>query len=234
MDSAPVQPDLDTDLENVRRIVREHYERSERPLFLAQLGQRLPSRPLIPLRQLLESKLSGELAVVVDAQAPKRIAVAPVAKSHTVRAALSQSSPPIEGMLRLLPRTLLYAFSKPPSDGRVFYWPTERPRYEVASESPGPDALEIEPDYRKNLRFAELTDLDAEVRREFADRIGAWMKAHGLALEDLRRRGRSVPDRTPTSTAPNALTRLIQAQPPDILGRMVIPGDVAALLMRSP
>lgn len=218
-------------VEAIRSAVTDHYQRSDRPLFLASLGQMVSPPRDVSLRRVVEELLSSEFVIVTDPRIPTRTVIAPRDRAASVQNALVDLAPRGRPALGAYPRPLLHAFAKAPEGRRVFYR-FSPPRYEVTDSPPGPSFVEIAASYRKALpQFQRLEDLSREDQQQLEANIARWTAEQSIPLQQLRHSATAL-GATPTEGS-NALQRLLDAQSQEILERLIIPGDIAALLMRS-
>lgn len=206
--------DQDALVTSVRNAIRSHYEKSEKPLYLSNLGKQVTLPKNMKLKGLLETELASEFALVADPEMPTRIAISPRDKSQTVQKSLSTKT----RATHKYPRALLYAFGV--AEGRVFYR-TSPPNYRVASSPPGEGFIEIPAKLRRELpRFQSLDDLSTQDRFDLERRIELWSNQFNVVLTGT----------TDASPQGNLLESLLKANQHH-LDKLVIPGHVAKALL---
>ena len=228
--------------------VDKHYESDDSPYFLAELGKFFRSEGIdipggVRFKDYLKSRFSGRLAIVQDANTPAKIAIAPVDKEQSVRQQLSGdvSDATYGGGVDYsrLPFALVAAFCKVPSPGTNLYFRIAKPfRYETLPYSPGENYIEIEDRFRpKDLAGLIVNELSSQQKQTIYDQIEKWSEEKSFDLRAIYY-DRGVKSVRATSARgeveSNALQRLINAQEPDLRGRIRIPGDIASTLMRLP
>jgi hypothetical protein len=235
---SPVDQDL---IENVRRMVVEHYERTSSPFLLADLGSRLVKQKLWPLRetggktqnlrQYIEAAHDPDLCIVRDQNSPAYVAVTtalakPIVETWIERRGQTTTTIPD---LDALPRSVLFAFCVQAESGqRVFLQRSHPFKYETCSPEDAnlEQCVEVDDRYRRpGLRVSSLTDLSASDRLDLQTRIAAWSRDKVIPLEVFYHAAARRPS--------NALERLLAAQPSGLAEKIVIPGDIALLLSRQ-
>jgi len=144
-----------------------------------------------------------------------------------------------ERLLRRLPRSVILSFCADLGDQRVYLRKTPPHRYSTDA-NPVEEWWPVDPEFRSPGLFVDfdrsIGDGNAD---EFMQRIEAWAKRHGVDLDALAAAEAKVPTRPrttpdlPVLTGANALERLCYAQSPELIGRLVVPMDIALLLSRS-
>ena len=235
---SPVDQDL---IEHVRRIVAEHYEINSSPLLLSDLGYRLRNENLWPgkeadgktqtLRQFIESAHDPDLCIVRDRNSPAYVAVTTAAAKPIVekwierRGQTTSTIPDLEA----LPRSVLVAFCVQVESGQHVFLRRSPPfKYEICSpgEADLEQCVEVDDRYRRpGLKVSSLTDLSASDRLDLQTKIAAWSRDKNIPVEDFYRAA--------ARKHANALERLLAAQPPGLAEKIVIPGDIALLLIRQ-
>jgi hypothetical protein len=105
-------------------------------------------------------------------------------------------------------------------------------RYSLANEVPPPGPyIEIQPEYRlPGEQVYNVRSLPQQKRVELTDRIHRWLSANDLTWETFTVHDRSTKSQMRAADS-NALARLLAAQSADIREKILIPGDIALLLM---
>jgi len=229
--------------EQVLEMLREHYSAADAaPYWLARLGQWLSREGIAqndgtPLSEWASSALKPEFVVVADPAEPARRAVVPHDKKENVLREWADDRSESEDILRRFPRAILVAFHVRPEDpDKRVYVQMSPARYQVAYEPPGVGWHEIEAKYRPNEQvfFTSVGRLSPEERRGLRQRVLSWMAEVELDESDLSRarRWKEEPQSTPPTVS--ALERLISAQPKELQRQIVVPADIALLLMKRP
>jgi hypothetical protein len=231
-------PDPSSLLTTIRAIVAERYEKDTSPLLLSDLGLMLRQRGLWPpqeytgktLRQVIEDAHDPNLLIVRDKNSPAYIAVATettkkIVEQFIERRVQRTSSVP---NLDALPRSVLLAFCVRQDAAKpVFLSKTPPFKYRLAPpDEPERDLfLIVDERYRRpGLKIMELAELSATDRLDLQSRIAAWSRDNDVALENfyvIKEKKRV-----------NALERLLAAQPREVAQKIVIPGDIALILMQ--
>lgn len=238
--------------ELVLNAVEEHYENNETPYYLAALGALFRSENIeipngVRFKDYLKSRYAGRLVVVQDEESPAKIAIAPLDKESIVRDQLSREyldSPdgPSDSSVDYarLPFALVAAFCKIPLPGTRLYFRITRPfRYETHSQPPkDANLVEIEDKFRPpSLAGRPVREISYGDRQVIYSHIMKWAYEKSVDLRAIYYNRGSKPDsvRGPHfESNDNALQRLIDAQEPEIRGRIRIPGDIATALMELP
>ena len=225
--------------------VRRHYLATDAPLLLSELGVELRNAGIWPVdgdKRPLAQALAESTPDVTILTAPDAKAFVVVTmkgeedKAHKAFAARRR-----ERLLRRLPRPVILAFCAKLEDDRpVFLRKTPPYRY-----SPDPDSVEgwwpVEPEFRNPGLFV---DANRSVGGNDADRImqgiESWAAKHAVDLDALAAteakpasHATAPVAEAPVPAAANALERLCNAQPPELVRRLVVPMDIALLLSRS-
>lgn len=223
-------------IQEIRTIVAEHYQKAEAtPLLLSHLGKLLRDKKLWPpegnadgsLKTFLESAGDPDIIVVRDPQARAYIAVTDPANRERVEGIIqSRTRSTTEGIdLNRLPKFLLRAFCVRQEAGKPVYLGKTMPHQYVLTE-PSPEKADefwrIEEKYRlPGVRIDSVEKLPDRFRRPLLQRLELWSADAGVKLNSLY---------LPQNRGTNALQRLLEAQPSDIVGKLLIPADIALLL----
>lgn len=223
--------------------VRRHYQATDSPLLLAELGVELRKAgawPIDgdkrPLARVLEESAS-DLTVLSDPSAKAFVVV--TLKGEEDKAHRAFAARRRERLLGRLPRPVILAFCAKLEDP-VYLRKTPPYRY-----STKPDTADgwwpVDPEFRTPGLFV---DPSRPVGGAGADRlisgIEDWAERHGVDLDALA--AAEAKSSTPPSTASadpsvpnaaNALERLCNAQPRELAQRLVVPMDIALLLSRT-
>lgn len=222
-------------------LAERHYEKFDRPLFLASVGQYLRDQNLWPfegetrtLKEWLQS-LDPDLVVVQDEQSPARVAIVTPEKADVVKETLLLLRS--TQLIQALARPVLLAFCIRGHEEQPVYL-TQRPpfRFTLVEPADPQNYLVISPEFRQpgvHLRAAaqmptgDVTALGAAIEQ--------WAIARGVDLSTLTKAaaeaGRGTGEE-PTAGTLSALDRLIAAQRPNLRPDLVVPADIAALLSR--
>lgn len=224
--------------------VRRHYEQpTERPYFLADLGNFVRGKALVlspehSLANYIKRHLGGDLTIVRNPYVPARVAVALMANKDTVRR-LVQQSPTKGGDSNKIPFSLVAAFCRS-AEKPVFFSIRPPFRYVESETSPGEQFVEIEPAYRRYNESIDSRRLTEDQREEIYRRIADWAKAKHVDLRRLHVASEAPASAARAASAPRAasvestfLQRLIDAQDPDLKARFRIPLDIVELLLRG-
>ncbi len=218
-------------------LVKDHYASSSSPLMLAVLGHLLRRKTLWPpkddptctLRDYIERECRDSLQIVRDPQSRERIAVADPEHFEQVLIALSSKPNPLPTLnLSSFPRTVLLAFCVSGDSTQSIYLGKEAPhsfRTQKPSEDEAQSFWEIKPQFRvSNLRLSDPRKLSAGDRARLERSILSWCADLKIPLEDLQTSRSS-------QRATTALQRFIQAQTADVQRGLLIPADIALLLL---
>ena len=229
--------------------VEKHYETHEVPYYLAELGMFFRSENIdipdsVRLKDYLKRQFAGRLVVVQDDHTPAKIAIAPSGKENSVRQQLSgqpldtSDGPKID--YGRLPFALVAAFCKNPlPDARLYFRIAAPFRYEIRTRKLEDDNyIEIEERFRpQSLSGRSAHALSYSDKQTIYDHIRKWADEKSIDLRsiyyDLGAKSTAT-TATIGEVASNALQRLIDAQEPELRGRILIPGDIANTLMRMP
>lgn len=226
--------------------VKKHYEATNQPFHLADLGIFFRTNEIeipegVQFKDYLKVRFQGRLAVVQDPNTPARIAIALFGKRDEVLQRLTgefeKDSKSVD--FNRLPFALVVAFVKSPMPGsRVFFrtsWPF---RYTIATNAPLQEFVEIDREFQpSSLRGAQADALSHRDKQKVYEHIEKWAEAKSLDLRTLYYDQSSAHgiDRVGDVDAPlNALQRLVNAQEPDLRDKFRIPSDIASLLTRFP
>ena len=220
-------------LDRISELVQKHYEASDRPFLLAELGSHLVAE-FGPLRDnlggmSLAEAIAGipEMALVRHSDIPQRIAVATVVNKTRIQDGLEKRTPPVATMSfdpKRLQRAIVYAFQQDPGEEEEVYISARPPlRFQVIRKLTDPDEhnlLLIPKDLiSPNNPPERLENLSPEKRITIVSNMKTWLKDINIPLQNFYFYGTS-------GDAGNLLLRLIDAQPPDIRARLLIPADV--------
>jgi hypothetical protein len=222
-------------------IDREH-GRTGRPVLLSQVGTDFSVkfgqfRKFYPLSlsAYIREHLSEKLHFPPGQETGPGAAVEPVSVHHIGSSSTDTGAAPFpDDQLDRYPRSLVIAFCLKPTDATDVYYSLDPPfRYhEIPAHdpAPGPRYRLIEKELRIGKRFVDLTAND---RIFLTKRISDWIRQNDLDTIITHRKTKSS---TYTSTTPHhsnmtALQRLIQAQPTELRERLLIPADIAAILL---
>jgi len=228
----------DSLLTSIRAIVAERYEKDTSPLLLSDLGLVLRQRGLWPsaesagkaLRQAIEEAQDPNLLIVRDKNSPAYIAVATEATKDIVEQFMARRSRRSSSIPNLdaLPRSVLLAFCVRSEGGEpVFVSKTPPFKYRLGTpdESDRDQFLLVDERYRRpGLKITELSELRATDRLDLQARIASWSRDNDVSLEDFY----ITKERKHT----NALERLLAVQPREVAQKIVIPGDIALILVK--
>lgn len=228
--------------------VQNHYNGSDSPYYLAELGMFFRSKGLVVpsgvrFKDYLRSRFHGRLIVIQDEENPARIAIAPPEKEPHVRqqfagVGLGMANDSTVNFARL-PIALIAAFCKVPPLGSRIYFRFEKPfRYETRLEEPAGNYVEIDEKFRPStLAGRSVRELSENDRQTIFENIGHWAEANSVDLRNLYFDRKSLSARQSGTISPNvgnALQRLVEAQEQDMKRRIRIPGDIAVKLMELP
>jgi hypothetical protein len=224
-------------------LAKQYYKDRETPLYLARVGQHLRGKGLWPienetrtLKQWLET-LAPDIEVIQNPEKPAVVAIATPEAAGRVRKMISDSGN--AALLSELPRPVVLAFCIEAVPGKPVYVRITPPyRFEV--EEPSASGwLPVEPEFRlPGLRLFNPESMLAEDVERLTANIRLWAAKHDINLINLRRVSAPVPRPTTENASTseegsNALERFLAAQDPEIMSRIVIPGDIAFLLSRE-
>ena len=224
-------------LEVAKGLILAHYVTSERPYLLAQLGSDLRKAgvrpPPGPLLALLQPLLTDGIELVRSAvpSMAQAVAAVPAEKAGAIRDQLNRPSQSFRHPIEQLHRGILIAFCKSIDPGERMFVRTMTPvRYFVGQEAPDSSYVEVPSKYRIPGAFIPPPGdmVPAPLRSDLAERIAGWVAETGVKLEPLP----PTPGPPAAVAAATALHRLIDAQPPALRGSMVLPLDVAELLLK--
>jgi hypothetical protein len=225
-------------LTTLRAIVAERYEKDTSPLLLSDLGLMLRQRGLWPrqehtgktLRQIIEDAHDPNLLIVRDKNLPAYVAVATEATKTVVEQLMARRVQRTSSVpnLEALPRSVLFAFCVRQEAGKpVFLSKTPPFKYTLAppDEADRDQFFVIDERYRRpGLKILEPSELSASDRLDLQGRITSWSRDHDVPLEEfyIIKEKKRV----------NALERLLAAQSREVAPKIVIPGDIALILMQ--
>jgi hypothetical protein len=222
---------------NLYTVVKDHYSSSSSPLLLAHLGHLLRKLSIWPpkddptrtLRNYIERECNGTLQIVQDPLSRERIAVTDQEHFSQVQAALTAKSH-LRPILNLssFPRTVLLAFCVSGDSTQSIYLRKEAPhsfRTQKPSEEEAQSFWEIKPEFRlRNLRLTDPKKLSPADRSKLENSIVSWCADLKIPVEELQT-GRGSPK------SGTALQRFIHAQTADVQRGLLIPADIALLLL---
>lgn len=217
-------------LDQLVEVVRAHYREPEaQPLLLSRIGQK--HRDLL----LALKEAFGTLSKAVQAAGPQRLrivddrvgreTVAPADLADRVEVRIQETTArQTEGSSNFdsLPRSVQIAFCLRTDAGELVTLRVTPPfEYKKISslEFARPGFRYLPDDFRKPGLV--LNDASPQDREVLWQAFLAWTTKENLDAAAFRQ----TENRT-------ALARLLAAQPPDILPRLVIPADIAAMLLR--
>lgn len=126
-------------------------------------------------------------------------------------------------------RSVLSAFCKEVPEGSNIYLSKEKPfKYKIAKSNSNNDYIKI----AEYLRIP-IENIEEEAKtkeKEILEKIKNWTNSNDLEFEHFFVKKIRKKKSTPSLT-PNALSRFLSAQHPNIVSQIVIPGDIAALLL---
>jgi hypothetical protein len=229
---------------SILKYVNDRYERLGTPILLSTIGVAFRKEfdnfkklyGNTTLGDFIRSHLSTELRFPESREAGPRAAVEPIPNSDRP---IKRSSPQTaarrfahEG-LQSYPGALVIAFCLKPSEDTDVYFSIQPPfRYtEIPARDPAPgqNYRLIERELRIGKRSADLTSEDMALLN---DRIAKWLSGTGMdsTFRHGGRPSRVAPLVSPAAT--NALSRLMEAQRPEVREKLLIPGDIAELLSK--
>lgn len=220
----------------MREMVREHYSSKSTPLLLSALGKMVQEKHLWQgdelerkrLREVIEEANDPDLVIVRDPSFPAYVAVATSASKENVQQFIERRSRARTTVpdIGALPRSLVLAFCVKVEQGqRVFL--RKSPPYKYTTEISDGESPElywvIDERYRRpGLRVTDIEKLAEPDRLDLQTKIATWSRDNDVQLEKLYKP-------LPTRHA-NALQRFLSAQPPGIVEKLLIPGDIALIL----
>ena len=234
--------------ELVLKAVQAHYAEHNTPFYLAELGNLFRSHNVelpagVRFKDYLSSRFHGRLAVIQDPEIPARIAIAEPERESAVRRQLSGQgidlSEDSEVDYERLPIALIAAFCKVPLPNTRVYFRTTKPfRYETLMRPPDDSYVAIDDSFRPtSLAGKSVHALSLSDKQTIHASIEKWADTNAVDLRSLyydRSPQKDQQARGRGEAAHNALQRLINAQEPELKGRIRIPGDIASTLMRLP
>ena len=225
--------------------VESHYENNDSPYLLAELGVFFHVNEIdvpegVRLKEYLTIRFADRLVIVQDEDVPAKIAIAPPELEAIVRQMLSGKVSDLadESIIDFtrLPIALVSAFCKNPPPNRRLYFRITKPfRYEMLTEPPDSNYVEIEERFRPNpLSGKGVRDISLKDKQIIFRHIETWAKEKRLDLRDVyydreARNGEALG--TAAGTGENALQRLIDAQEPELRARILIPADIVRSLL---
>ena len=232
----------------IMEAVQKHYEDHDSPYYLAALGMFLRSENIeipdgVRLRNYLIKQFAGRLIVVQDENVPARIAIAPLEKASIIRQQWSDQTSVVLDESKIdharLPLALVAAFCKITSPGTQLYFRLTKPfRYAARTQAPDDNHIEIGEQFRpQSLAGMSVHEMSYSDRQTIYEHIEKWAEAKSIDLRDIYYdRGVKSAGQTKelTEVNSNALQRLINAQEPELKGRILIPSDIVIKLMRIP
>lgn len=221
--------------EKILDFVRNFYQKNTYPLLLSELGNHIRQNSWIlpegqSLKSFIKAELVDELTIEQSPTQMGAVAVATLENHQTIRQQLVSNTRLIDERptsLRDVPRTLLIAFCRKLDNqsDRMFYRRSPPYRYEISQQEPGTDFVEIEAKFRKPGLFVQrLASLSDNDKTELLDNINAWMDETNFSLD---KRADSA-----STTCSCALERLLDAQTQAVRKKLLIPGDIAQILLQ--
>lgn len=233
-------PEPDTNLlDNVKKLVADHYSAKVSPLLLSELGVQLHKQRLWDnsesggrsLRQIIEAARDSDLVILRDRRVPSYIAIASQAYKQSVEQWIERRNQAVTEVpdLDALPRAVILAFCVQVNSMTCVYL-RRVPPFRYLTELPEGSEQElfipVDERYRRpGLKISEMADLSASDRLDLQVRIASWSRDKNIPIDTFYRQ--SAKKRL------SPLERLIAAQPPGVAERMVIPGDIALLLSQQ-
>jgi hypothetical protein len=223
-------------ISRVRKIVADHYEKDSSPLLLSDLGAILRKENFWlgtekegkSLRQFIEEVHDPDLLIVRDKNSPAYVAVTTEKAKKVVEQYIDRRSQTTSTIpdLEALPRSLLLAFCVRQEDGKRVYLQKSPPfKYQIAATANSDEYLLVDDRYRRpGLNITDLTLLSASDRLDLQTKIVSWGRDNEIKIEDLYV-GKS-------KRHANALERLLAAQPRGSAEKIMIPGDIALILIQ--
>lgn len=222
-------------------LAERHYEKSDRPLFLASVGQYLRDQNLWPfegetrtLKEWLQS-LEPDLVVIQDEQSPARVAVVTPDKAAVVEQTLLLLR--ATQLVQALARPVLLAFCiRGHEDQPVFLTRTPPFRFTLIEPADPQNYWVIAPEFRQpGVHLRAVAQMPAGAISALGAAIERWALAQGVDLATLTKAAAETErgiGEEPTAGTLSALDRLIAAQRPALRADLVVPADIAALLSR--
>ena len=232
----------------VLKAVQDHYAEHNTPFYLAELGNFFRSNNIelpagVRFKDYLISRFHGRLTVIQDPDNPARIAIADPEHESALRQQLAGQPTDLPEDSEIdyarLPFALIAAFCKIPLPNTKVYFRTTKPfRYEILMRPPDDSYVEIDDSFPPtSLAGKSVHELPLSDKRTIHACIENWADAKSIDLRSLyydRSPKQSGQQREHGETGRNALQRLINAQEPELKGRIRIPGDIASTLMWLP
>ena len=232
----------------VLEAVQAHYAEHSTPFYLAELGNLFRSHNIelpagVRFKDYLSSRFHDRLAVIQDPEIPALIAIAEPERKLDIQRQLSgQHVDPTDDSkvdFARLPIALIAAFCKGPLPNSKVYFRTTKPfRYETLMHPPDDNYAEIGDNFRPtSLAGKSVHDLSFSDKQTIHTCIEKWADTNDIDLRSLyydRSPQQSRQETGHREVSHNALQRLINAQEPELKGRIRIPGDIASTLMRLP
>ena len=226
-------------LDEIRKLVRLHYENSQQPYFLSSLGNDLLETFQDLKSTLKERSISSvlteiqEITVIRHPHSPQKIVVALTEDAAWVRERLESYTQADKRNSILKPtslhRALLFAFQQTPSDDQDVFVSLGPPiRYHVI---PKASPVSTEGMYRipkefliPTNPFSDIEALPMEKRNSLLQNIKRWMGENNIPFQKCYYVRRAI-------DTSNLLLKLIDAQPEDMRSRLVVPADVILKLL---
>jgi hypothetical protein len=230
--------------------IEEWYKNHKTPLHLTDLGSWLSAHnisrpPEDTLTGWLARFIGEQFDIAVDPEISARRAIVP--KGSDIAQAFRSAPGRLRRDLHLFPRGFLIAFCKQTTPGLTMYVRIH-PSFQY-QESAGPPSgdgwIPVADEFRaqQGIILREVEQLSDESVTDLNSRFEKWASATGVDLATIRR-SRSSAGRSSVAASPrddergigsessSALSRLISAQDPSIRSKVVIPADIAELLLR--
>ena len=228
--------------DEIKRRVEEHYEARADPLLLSKLGSEmrkdgLPTeengRGLLDLAR----QLAPDIVAYQDPDSPAYIAIYPSSRHDEMKPYFEARS--AYRFLSALPKSVILAFCIQVSDGEKVCLRIKNPiRYTRGSTNNDPDFIEVDEDLRfSGLYIEAINSIPREQVTSLARNINHWFDKNGITIEDLKSSENGLvdvlgPSANVEKEGKTALDRLLEAQPSEIAGKLVIPADIAVHLSK--
>ena len=222
-------------LDELTGFVEDHYARTDAPLLLSRLGQLRADlrRAIVDARKSFASVIrdhaQGRLEIIADDHRPGAEVVVVPSKREAVEARILADAAASAAAAKAfddLPVPIRLAFCVASGEEDVYVTTTSPFRYEKVpkGERPSPASILVERKLRRpglDLRTATTSD-----KRTLWTSFSQWAASQGVDQASF------VVAAETAST--NALSRLLEAQDHDALGRLRIPADIAVILLGLP
>ena len=232
----------------VLKAVQDHYAVHNTPFYLAELGNFFRSHKIelpagVRFKDYLISRFHGRLTVIQDPDDPVRIAIADPERESAIRQQLAGQRADLTDDSEIdyarLPFALIAAFCKVPLPNIKVYFRTTKPfRYATLMRPLDNSYVEIDDSFRPtSLAGKSVHELSSSDKQTIHACIKNWADTKSIDLRSLyydRSPRQSGQKKEHGEAGHNALQRLINAQEPELKGRLRIPGDIASTLMGLP